>query len=264
MRIFPDISRFDLVFSIGEDCGCAMLLNAAGLRDMSSPFDWLTKATFATRIDLLCSRFEGFLEREDLQSLPKPTQGYVDQNNDYYANRRLDFYYYHDFAAGVPLDESYSLVKAKYDRRIARLLARLDRGGKVLMIWWSRSKRPDDAELWDALMRVQAAYPQSTVCLLAFENDLARPKGVTDVLHLNDRLVKVVGGICPDVNETPGYRPATLRVLRRIRLKGAYSAFRRRWLRMCERFCTLWHFSKAGRKAARARWRKKRELVEGL
>jgi len=47
--------RFDLVFSVGEDCSAAMHLRQAGLRDCSSPFDWICHASFLTPFDLLAT-----------------------------------------------------------------------------------------------------------------------------------------------------------------------------------------------------------------
>lgn len=38
--------KFDLIFSIGEDCACSSYLRRYNLQDYSYPFDWLTKATF--------------------------------------------------------------------------------------------------------------------------------------------------------------------------------------------------------------------------
>ena len=58
--------KFDLIFSIGEDCACSSYLRRYNLQDYSYPFDWLTKATFKTRLDLLLNDFQGFLEKENL------------------------------------------------------------------------------------------------------------------------------------------------------------------------------------------------------
>lgn len=252
MESFLSHIKFDLVFSIGEDCGCAMLLRDARIRDMSSPFDWLTNATYKMRMDLLANRFAGFLVREHLNPMVKPTVGYFDADNDYYADAATGFYFYHDFPAGMSLTESYPLVKDKYDRRISRLMERLECGGNVLLVWWSRSKRISDEELTSSLAKVQDAYPTAKFHLLVFENDLSMKPGKTVRHAITDRIARVVGGICPDLQETPGFRPATLKILKQVQTSYPRQRNSERPIRRAIiHFCSLWHFSKADRRAAR-------------
>lgn len=77
--------KFDLIFSLGEDCACSSYLRRFNLQEYSYPFDWLTKADFSVRVDLLLNDFEGFLEKENLIKLDKNTfKGDKDEKNDYY------------------------------------------------------------------------------------------------------------------------------------------------------------------------------------
>ena len=114
-------NKFDLVVSMGEDCACAMYLRKSSLRDASYPFDWLCHATFERRIECLKNHFDGFLEKENMRRLDKPTTGLRDLENDSYEDVNTGFYFYHDFKENVPFDIVFSGVKNKYERRIERL-----------------------------------------------------------------------------------------------------------------------------------------------
>lgn len=53
--------KFDLIVSLGEDCACTSYLRRFNLQKYSYPFDWLSNASFQTRIDLVCNDFKDFL-----------------------------------------------------------------------------------------------------------------------------------------------------------------------------------------------------------
>lgn len=83
--------KFDLIFSLGEDCACTSYLRRFNLQEYSYPFDWLTKADFFTRMDLLINDFKGFLEKDNLTQLDKSTfNGSVDEFNDYYWDKSTE------------------------------------------------------------------------------------------------------------------------------------------------------------------------------
>lgn len=119
-------NKFDLVVSMGEDCACAMYLRKSSLRDASYPFDWLCHATFERRIECLKNHFDGFLEKENMRRLDKPTTGLRDLENDSYEDVNTGFYFYHDFKENVPFDIVFSGVKNKYERRIERLYKNIE------------------------------------------------------------------------------------------------------------------------------------------
>lgn len=128
--------EFDLIFSIGEDCAYSSYLRRFNLQEYSYPFDWLTKADFTTRIELLLNNFSGFLQKENLSQIDKSTYKVVDEFNDYYKCAKTDFYFYHDFSNTLPFSKSYPLVKAKYQRRIERLYKQIAHSKDILMVWW--------------------------------------------------------------------------------------------------------------------------------
>ena len=113
-------TTYDFVVSLGYDCHCATMLRKCGLRSCSSPLDWLTAAPLETRLKLVETRFAGFLEKGNMRKLEKEPNA-PGKGNDHYEDTATGLRFFHDFRETLPFDESYLQVKAKYDRRIARL-----------------------------------------------------------------------------------------------------------------------------------------------
>ena len=84
-----------------------------GLRNQSSPFDWVI-SYFPGVINALDKRFEGFFAFENLSQDM--------QARAHYREDKYNIQFFHDFNAYSPLDEQYAKVKEKYDRRIQRFL----------------------------------------------------------------------------------------------------------------------------------------------
>ena len=156
--------KFDLIFSLGEDCACTSYLRRFHLQDYSYPFDWLTKADFFTRIDLLINDFKGFLEKEST------FKGNVDELNDYYWDTKTDFYFYHDFDTKMPFDESFALVKARYQRRIARLYQQIQSAQNILIVWWSRDKHQDIDKVKESYARLSQKFADKNISMLLIES----------------------------------------------------------------------------------------------
>lgn len=139
------MNRYDIIYSLGRDCSCAMYMQQTNLRSCSGPFDWLTNAGFEKRFELMINNFDEFLEQSDLLPMDKPTAFPSDKNNDYYENVKTGLYYWHDFPAGVPLQESFNIVKEKYNRRIKRFYDNILTKNRVLLIWFSQVGSTSDS-----------------------------------------------------------------------------------------------------------------------
>ena len=135
---------YDLVYSLGRDCACAMYMSKYGLRTYSGPFDWLTMPLsmndeFQRRIECILTDFKYFWNQEDFKFLPKDPSVFNDEHCDYYENVKTGFYFYHDFPTGIPMEESLPKVKEKYQRRIDRFYSEILKNKRVLLIWLSHS-----------------------------------------------------------------------------------------------------------------------------
>lgn len=238
---------FDFVFSLGASCGCATYLRRHALRDCSSPFDWLITAPFETRIALLESGFAGFALKENLRLLPpKESNGPVN-GNAHYEDVATKLRFFHDFPASVPFDEQYKVVKEKYDRRVARTLARLDAPGQVLLVWWSRTGERLEAEaLVAALERLARRFPKPTLHLLVCEN--AEGASGLDYEQVSDRIIRVVGPLAPPKSGTNGDQKVNDAIFGRIRNSRAQGQRSKAKLKRLLVRCLSWpHPTKDGR-----------------
>lgn len=251
--------RFDFVFSLGEDCGCAMHLRKFGLRIMSSPFDWVNGASFETRINLLCNNFEGFLSKDKLVYKDYSHKATLrDCANDIYYDKGLGFNFIHDFATSIPLDKSYPTVRERYDRRIKRTLDKIRSSRHVLIVWWSRDKIISAEEIASSIARLKKAFPINDINLMVCQN---APKGNASVSfeQIGDFGVRVVGPICPDLNKTDGDIRINKTIFKRIRVVRSIIC-KRLLIKSFYKFFGIWHISHSERRKARQRLKR---LAEG-
>lgn len=243
---------FDFVFSIGSDCACAMHLRDCGLRDMSSPFDWVFGISLLARVKIIEDDVAVLLRLENLRKLVKEKDG--DPKCDYYADDGSGFIHYHDFPVGVPLEEILPTVRAKYERRIRRFRGRLASGGRVLMVWWDKRTHEEDAAYFEAIRRMQAKFPACEFHLLAFQDDQTLPVGATRKERLSDRIEKVSGRFCP-VPSVRGDVKLTAKYLRKVPVCWSIrkKALRRSCLRALIKFLAAFVVVKSVRKAVRAK-----------
>lgn len=122
---------YDLIFSLGEACLCTQALRSRGLQLSSYPLDWLFGSDYMGRCRIIASRFDRFLEKADL------AYSYSERSIvcDAYHNAYNDLTFNHDFASGKELSMTYPEVRQKYDRRIARLLAHIEKARRVLLVY---------------------------------------------------------------------------------------------------------------------------------
>ncbi|MBQ5700409.1 MAG: hypothetical protein IIV74_03910 [Alphaproteobacteria bacterium] len=130
-------NKYDIVYSIGHDCACSMYLKKHRLRVVSGPLDWLTSVPAHMRFDMIMNDFDGFMDADDFVFVDKDPNIFNDDKCDYYKNIRTGLYFYHDFAAGVPLKKSFPAVAEKYKRRIDRFYKNLRDKQNVLLVWFS-------------------------------------------------------------------------------------------------------------------------------
>ena len=150
--------KYDIIYSIGRDCACAMYMNKCKLRCTSGPFDWLTNASFETRMNLILNDFADFLNPEDIRFLPKDPNVFNDEKCDYYENIRNGFYYYHDFPVGHTLKESMPVVVEKYNRRIVRFIKNMHKKRRILLIWFSHINNTPNEVIVDLCNRVSNKF----------------------------------------------------------------------------------------------------------
>jgi hypothetical protein len=132
LRIADLKGEYDAIFSLGELCFISIQLEKNGIRPYSGVLDWVGSPNLNGVNRLLRNRFEGFMDRHQIACIG--TAGdklYLVQDKTY------DIYSNHDFfiAQNDPkLLEAYPSVKAKYDRRVARFLEKVDTSEMLLFV----------------------------------------------------------------------------------------------------------------------------------
>ncbi|MDR2526924.1 MAG: papain-like cysteine peptidase [Rickettsiales bacterium] len=142
-RLFTKKTTYDCVFSLGSGCFTAYALRKAHLRKFSAPYDWVYGCTLEKRISFLINGFKDFFNKEDFELLEIKSKGTKLRRVDgilmvpgrHYRNKRTGLSYPHDFEQDGDFDMKFSLTKSKYEKRIQRLLDKINNGKNILMVY---------------------------------------------------------------------------------------------------------------------------------
>lgn len=159
---------YDLILPIGCGCPTAISLEKCRMRFVSCPFDWILIPSVTTAAELLTQRIEGLFELEDLVSEEENATCRV------VTNRRWKWLSVHDFPKDKTLEEGREIVMQKFQRRISRLLERLDSGCSVLLYrldYPLEKTMTSEDELKAGLEQIKAAFPESDFSLLYLHNN---------------------------------------------------------------------------------------------
>ena len=140
MSLFSRQKQYDIIYSLGSTCAAATYLNRHFLRIQAGPFDWCGNETrheeFKWRERLIRSHFAGFMQKENLEFIDGVPGISPDPNCEFCRDRVYPLFLMpHDFPVGVPMEESYPRVKAKYDRRIGRFYQNIAASERVLLVY---------------------------------------------------------------------------------------------------------------------------------
>jgi len=258
--------RFDRVVSIGDSCGCAMLLREARLRMSSGPFDWITGATLEQHVKTLCGRFQDFLHLENLVWYEAGDNLHA---NDVYRDSVTGDRFVHDFPKQVPLASSFPAVRAKYERRFNRLLQALDGGESICFIWRSINNAVGDDECLEAAMaNLRQAYPRAACRLLIIQND---PRGsrVRPIYRscASGECVRAQGSFYREGDDVlVGNVSLHMQVFRKLKRSKSFirQCRRQALIRSVVRFISLWHLDREARKLSRKKWSQRLGHVGGV
>lgn len=196
--------RYDYVFSIGEACFCASALLRAGLRTASDPFDWCIRATFTERVQMIIDGFPDFINQADLVYLDKRT---YPEPCHIYQNTRNGIIFNHDFPLDKTLEESYDAVRAKYDRRIQRLLKTIQDSQRVLLVYMELPSTLDGVGSTDVLSAAAAAlnqaFPETQVDILYVRHDAAMKDGQAHYQVIDDHVTVAVTNVAKKRSDDP-------------------------------------------------------------
>ena len=128
---------YDFVFGLGVGCSCSQTLRKAGLQFLSLPFDWtgytknlqLYPGDMPLKVRDICAGMPDWFRREDISYVHRDID-----NQDIPFNHRTTAFFPHDFHSPKELEENFTAVQAKYQRRIDRFLAMIERSRDLLIV----------------------------------------------------------------------------------------------------------------------------------
>jgi len=251
--------KYDVVLGFGLDCANAAYLRTAGLRTVSSPFDWVAgwEAGFDEYVRLALSEFEGLLELEDLEIMPHPSGPNDDVAHEYVRNVRNHLKFFHDFPRGLPCRESFAGVNAKYNRRCRRFCELMRSSGSVLLTQWNRTEKLELEHVSSALVRLRAHFGNPRIDLLVLCDD---PRSVDFKVHAgNGAIVATAHIFKSEIHVVMGDVDLCRDVYSAIRAKGRVGRLFKRWIRyrcrkLVRRLSTSFHWRSCDRRRAREEW----------
>ncbi len=176
------VSEYDYVVPIGEACFVATFLKNLDVRQFSAPFDWVMGANLEVRLNIILHEFHQFMNIEDFECVTKTVEdGLIAQGltefpteHEIFYNKRTGIYHNHDFLRNLPLEESFSEAKEKYDRRIERFLELLKGESRILFFYADMPKpnvqRADQDKLTELLVRLNMHFRAADIHLLYFHH----------------------------------------------------------------------------------------------
>lgn len=174
--------RYDLVFGLGQACSCSETLREAGLQLLSFPYDWVTNKCLdadrsahdiRVRVREVCDGFSTWFGKNDFRFI----HPLVDKRKDLFVSDRLDLVFNHDFPIGMPYDDAFELVRARYRRRADRLMQLIRAAGRVLVVRLDRPDQPVPTEVEDCRhvrRELARAFPNARFDLFLFSCEKGR------------------------------------------------------------------------------------------
>ena len=227
------IGPYDFVCSIGHYCATAVYLKRHALRTVSSPLDWVGSGPngFAVHTGVIVDGFARFLRKESLRlGVNHLIEGSDDMHHDYYTDLATGMKVIHDFPRGVPFEQAYPEVRAKYDRRIRRFYAAIESSRRTLLVFQTSQDHVSDDEIARRLAEIRCRFPETSVDLLVLESvtgmeEIVLSEPLPGAWHLKGWFYK------PGIDRVLGDRELCDRVYSRIRCKG------RLWRKLRPKLC---------------------------
>lgn len=167
---------YDIVFSIGNACGCAWYLKRCKLRLCAGPLDWVRGAeTLEERVAIIANRFPNWLSPDNLTPFESDGARFIT------TDKTCGIRFIHDFRCAMPFAEELALVQAKYARRQTRFFEKVDQAQHVLLVWFNCLVPPASEETHRrALAQLRRALGNQ-VDLLSIEHDATLAMGESHV-----------------------------------------------------------------------------------
>ncbi|MDR7071031.1 DUF1796 family putative cysteine peptidase [Fictibacillus barbaricus] len=145
MKLIDIQKPYNIIISLGSECGPALHLRRHDLRKTSLPFDWVCSHSLPGINRLIKTRFNGYMERSNMTKVENYKPGFVldeDGNNagshsQFIKDNEFNVISVHDFPIEQDWQTVYPIYKQKLNKRIERLYYWLNISPSILFIRWS-------------------------------------------------------------------------------------------------------------------------------
>lgn len=179
------VNRYDLVFGIGQACGCSHSLRRAGLQHLSFPGDWTApiwgdkdhpgfEHDVRNRANTLCDIPADFFRAEDFVC----QRTISNTGRQVYVNRKTRYVFNHDFAIGEDFTTELPKVAARYRRRMQKLQTLIAASRRVLVVRIDIPEGKHPTSLDDCRYvreKLNARFAPARFDCLLMTNDASRP-----------------------------------------------------------------------------------------
>ncbi|MCH5284464.1 MAG: hypothetical protein J1E42_02590 [Akkermansiaceae bacterium] len=189
---------YDLIVSLGDACFVEDALFRCQLtsRKKRMPLDLCRGVLWnkcghgglSGKVDLICRDFKDFFKLEDLE-IKGPDVG--NPKMLWVINKANGMSFRHDFRVGVPIENDYPEVKAKYDEYIHRFYDEITHSDKVLFVYMAQMEGFDNNYLLEQQVRLQHKFPHQTIDLLYIIHDGTYSPTEYKELPLSDHVLRI-------------------------------------------------------------------------
>ena len=165
---------YDGVASLGINCASAMQIEVRGLRAFSGPLDWLTidasqvDVGWKTWVRMITTQFQVIVNPSNLTPRNLTATSSVDFLGDILLqDEHQGLLFPHNFSSWPASPEVIQKVQNQYQRRGARLVERLAKGGHYLFVFNSGNYPCTTSELLQLITNLRHTFPNSHIDLFA-------------------------------------------------------------------------------------------------
>lgn len=164
--------KYDFIFSLGAIPLASEILREKELQLYDLPFDKIYGGDFLTRMSLLLLDCNNFMEQKNITMFKDtPKEGMVQ-----YKDLKTGFIYPFDFNPGLPVENNFPTVKARYDKYIKHLRLCINAAKKILIIYIEDPQVKEDEEgnadlVIEASQKLALKYPNKEFHILYARND---------------------------------------------------------------------------------------------
>lgn len=164
--------KYDLICSLGGNCMATSQIRQRGLRVASLPFDWtfiVNDKPLYKLAEGFKNKFKDFFLKENLQEMTdeeKAKTAHEDMAK--YVDTFSNYYYINHFQKNIEIDNEYEKVKEKYDRRIERFIAFVEKADSILFVL-STFMKIDEKPIINLYKTLLEIYPNKIFKIISIQ-----------------------------------------------------------------------------------------------